>query len=220
MILRAIARVCSAYPPSHPVQDALVGLFQALKAMLKHKVPDLSYEYESNEPYFGRKLTLWPFGTPSVEYLAQNFQREAEEFANPFSEVETPGSEFQLRWKNLQGFISRLTSLDLIDCGMASALEYILPAHHAYSDIDKRPQGGPKRIEADLIAAAQWIEPDQPPQWVYNQCRTTAGTRKIWGMHNWNLFKEELSFFGTDERFSQETRRLAESLRQKMETQG
>ncbi|KAF5131128.1 hypothetical protein E5D57_007477 [Metarhizium anisopliae] len=223
MIVGAIARVCSAYPPGHPVQDALVGLFQALKAMPKHEVPDLSYDEESNEPSFERKLALWPFGTPSVEYLAQKFQREAEELAYPFSEVETQGSEFQLRWKNLQGFISRLTSLDLIDCSIASALGYILPTHYAYPDLNKRPQGGPNRIEADLIAAAQWLEPDQPRQWVYNQCRSTAvgdGMRQIWNMDKWNLFKEQLSFFSSDERFSQDARRLAKSLREKMETQG
>lgn len=78
MIVGCIAKVCTAYPPGHAVQNSFIEFFQALKAMPRHEVPNLSYKDGPDEPTFDIKLTLWPFGTPSVDHLAQKFQREAE----------------------------------------------------------------------------------------------------------------------------------------------
>ncbi|KAM4056755.1 hypothetical protein HRG_003621 [Hirsutella rhossiliensis] len=214
MIVGSIATVCSAYPPAHAAQNALVGFIEALKAIPKHQVPGLSYD-NSHEPVLDETYSLWPFGTRSTQYLAQRFQREAEEFAYPFSEVETPGSEFQLRWRNLQAFIARLTTLDLIDCSAVSALSYILPSALTYPDLKERKKGGPQRIAADLVAASQWLAPDQARSWVYKQCKANAG-EALWTMQNWGQWKEQLSFIAGDERFGDETRALARSLGDKM----
>lgn len=137
--------------------------------------------------------------------------------AYPFSEVETPDSEFQLRWRNLQAFIARLTTLDLIDCSAVSALSYIVPSANTYPDLKERKDGGPRRIAGDLVAASQWLVPDQARRWVYEQCKANAG--EVWTMQNWGQWKEQLSFIAGDERFGEETRALAGSLREKMNAQ-
>lgn len=77
MIVGTIATVCSAYPPAHAAQNALVEFIQALKGLPKHQVPGLSYD-DSLDPVLGGTYSLWPFGSPSTGYLAQLFQREAE----------------------------------------------------------------------------------------------------------------------------------------------
>lgn len=78
MIIGAIARLCSAYPPNHYGQNSLIQLVQVLKELPKHEVHDISHDDESNEPGFEKKTLLWQFGTPSADFLAQKFQREAE----------------------------------------------------------------------------------------------------------------------------------------------
>ncbi|CAI7660058.1 unnamed protein product [Penicillium bialowiezense] len=222
MMVGTVAKIISAYPPGHTSQNLLIEFFQALKALPRQKVPNLSFKDHIHELTFDVKLTLWSFGTESVEYLAQKFQREAEELAYPFSEVETPGSESQLRWRNLQSFISRLTALELIDCSVASALPYILPFHHAYPDLEQRRAGGPQRIAGDLFAAACWLEPDVARKWVFNQCKIIGegdGSCQIWSMDTWNQLKSQMSFISSDWRFEQPTRDLAQSLREKMEAE-
>jgi hypothetical protein len=87
MMVGTVAKICSAYPPGHTAQNALIEFFQALKALPRHDVPNLSYEDDSDEPTFDIKLTLWSFGTPSVEYLAQRFQREAEGASCGFDDI-------------------------------------------------------------------------------------------------------------------------------------
>ena len=77
MIVGCIARLCSAYPPAHAAQNALIDFIQALHDLPHHEVPDLSYD-DSDKPVFDKTCSLWPFGTRSTEYLAQRFQREAE----------------------------------------------------------------------------------------------------------------------------------------------
>lgn len=146
------------------------------------------------------------------------------ELAYPYSDVEIAGSEYQLRWRNLQSFISRLTTLGLIDCSFISALFYILPSAHTYPDLKERKIGGPRRIASDLVAASHWLISDQACQWVYMQCRRVEAMEgnaldRVWSMENWRQWKSQVSFFATDGRFSEETCLLARSLGEKMDAQ-
>lgn len=77
MILESIARVSSAYPPGHDVQNALVALIQALSDIPKHQVLDLRYDDE-HQPILNMTRELWPFKTGSTEVLAYSFRREAD----------------------------------------------------------------------------------------------------------------------------------------------
>lgn len=72
MMVGTVAKICSAYPPSHTAQNSLIEFFQALKALPRHNVPNLSYKFDTDEPTFDVKLTLWSFDHPS------RFPREAE----------------------------------------------------------------------------------------------------------------------------------------------
>lgn len=77
MIIGCVARLCSAFPPNHPTQDALVEFFQQLNALPKHEVPTIAYNVIDIE--FSRKISLWPLGTSDTKFLVTNsFRREAE----------------------------------------------------------------------------------------------------------------------------------------------
>lgn len=118
--------------------------------------------------------------------------------------------------------MSHLTVLDLIECSFASAVPYILPSHYTYPDLEQRKIGGPKRIAGDLIAAAQWLDPDAARQWVFAQCKSVGegdGSRQIWSMDTWNQLKSQMSFISSAGRFEQPTRDLAQSLREKMDAE-
>ncbi|VUC26063.1 unnamed protein product [Clonostachys rosea] len=223
-LFEAIAVICSAFPPSSPAQDRLIELVQSLKDQPHHDVPSVSPKENDSGTYdFTETTTLWQFGTDNVRYLMMNFNSEAEELAYPFSDVETPGSEVQLRWRNLQAFVARLTTSSLIDCGDLCALSNILPSSSAYPDLGERKVGGPKRIEGDLLAGSHWISSEQACRWVYEQCKATEAKKgrfyDLWNMKTWNELKGQLSYIMGDERFSTESRQLAKSLREKMDSQ-
>ncbi|KLU91502.1 hypothetical protein MAPG_10020, partial [Magnaporthiopsis poae ATCC 64411] len=158
MMTTTIAKICSAFPPAHPAQDALVDFLRELRDMPKHEVPDGDYEDPGAVVVRPRTFTLWPFGETSVEYLAEKFRREAEDLAYPFSHVETLGSETQLRWSNLQSFIARLSVSGIIDCSHVTALRNLLPSSPTYPDLEARKVGGARRLAGDLFAAAHWLD--------------------------------------------------------------
>lgn len=144
------------------------------------------------------------------------------DIAYPFSDVEVFGSEKQLRWRNLQSFISRLTALELLDCSSACALPYLLPNHVSYPNLEVHKMGGPRRITGDLIAAAHWLETDKIRKFVFRQCKNNVssdGCRTYWNMNTWNQLKSQMSFISSSDRFEQQIRVLAQSLREKMESE-
>ncbi|KAJ5352017.1 hypothetical protein N7452_000991 [Penicillium brevicompactum] len=234
-LVGVVAKICSAYPPGHAAQESLIELFQALKALPPHDVPTTTYkhttadesdsdeEYEAPELTFDGKMILWPIGREPLEQHAWDFSRESEEIAYPFSDVEVFGSEKQLRWRNMQSFISRLTALELMDCSCACALPYLLPNHVSYPNLEVHKMGGPRRITGDLIAAAYWLETDKIRKFVFRQCKNNVssgvGCRTYWNMNTWNQLKSQMSFISSSERFEHQIRDLAQSLREKMESE-
>lgn len=104
----------------------------------------------------------------------------------------------------------------MIDCSEVSALSYILPGFYTYPDLEERKLGGPQRIEGDLVAASQWLMPDDVRKWVYEHCKVADET---WTMQKWAQWKEQLSFINGDERFGDEARALAGLLKEKMDGQ-
>lgn len=134
------------------------------------------------------------------------------EFSYPYSNIETSGSETQLRWRNFQSAIARLTSSGLIDCGFLSALNDILPSSQNYPNLEKRRVGGPNRIGGDVIAGAQWLLWPEQGQYVYQECRkkdNIDGPRQIWSVQSWKQWKEQFEFVAGDERFGQQARRVS-----------
>ncbi|QUC21017.1 uncharacterized protein UV8b_05258 [Ustilaginoidea virens] len=218
MLAETVARLCSAYPPGHPAQDALVHLLQQLKDLPRHDVPDLRYD-DANQLQLDQPRQIWLLGTPETRFLAQRFLRAAQDLAYPFSDVEDLGSETQLRWRNLQSFVARITTQDLIDCSDSTALLHILPRSHTYPDLEQRKMGGPRRLAADVEAAAQWLLPDPSRRWVRQQCREGNSSGGVWTEPNWRRWKEQFSLFAGDQRLPEATRSLAASLRHKMDAE-
>lgn len=141
------------------------------------------------------------------------------EFSYPYSNIETPGSEAQLRWRNFQSAIARLTSSGLIDCGFLCALADILPSSGDYPDLEKRKVGGQNRVSGDAIAGAQWILWPGQGQYVYQECRKKDNIddpRQMWSMQRWNQWNEQSGFVSGDERFMEQARLVARLARHQM----
>ncbi|KAK1848591.1 hypothetical protein CCHR01_08789 [Colletotrichum chrysophilum] len=214
LVFPTIAKLCSAFPPFHPGQDAIVQFLEALRAMPDHQVPDGIPNGDGDDSHF---ITLWPFGDDWMA-LTEIFRREAEEYSYPYSDIETPGSETQVRWRNFQSAIARITTLGLINCGFLSALGDIMPSSSTYPDLEKRKIGGPNRVSGDAIAAAQWIMWPDEGRFVYQQCKklNETGPRAMWSQERWEVWKEQFAFIAGDERFTPKARVAAKLSREQM----
>jgi len=216
MVFPSIAKLLSAFPPFHPKQDSIIQFLEALRAMPEHQVPDGIPAGASNDG--DHMITLWPFGGNWMA-LAEVFRREADEYSYPYSDIEAPGSETQIRWRNWQSAIARITTLGFIDCGFLCALGDILPSSRNYPDLEKRKIGGPNRIGGDVIAGAQWIMWPDEGRFVYQQCKKVDkldGPRAMWSMERWRQWKDQFAFVAGDDRFDSKARLVAKLAGQQM----
>jgi hypothetical protein len=141
------------------------------------------------------------------------------EYSYPYSDIETPGSETQIRWRNWQSGIARITALGYIDCSSLCALYDILPSSYDYPDFKTRKIGGPNRVSGDVIAGAQWIMWPDEGRFVYQQCKLTAKTDsrwEMWSIDRWKQWKDQLAFVAGDERFTSKARLVARLAGQQM----
>ncbi|KAI8303328.1 hypothetical protein K4K61_007185 [Colletotrichum sp. SAR11_59] len=214
LVFPTIAKLCSAFPPFHPGQNAIIQFLEALRALPEHQVPDGIPDGEGDDSHL---IILWPFGEDWMA-LTEIFRREAEEYSYPYSDIETPGSETQVRWRNFQSAIARITALGLINCGFLSALGDIMPSSSTYPDLEKRKLGGPNRVSGDAIAAAQWIMWPDEGRFVYQQCKKLdeTGPRAMWSQERWEVWKEQFGFIAGDERFTPKARVAAKLSREQM----
>jgi hypothetical protein len=115
--------------------------------------------------------------------------------------------------------MARLTALKLCNCARLSSLLYILPSNNEYPDLEKRPIDGPNKLGNNLIAAAQWILPQEEGQFVYQECKKFESDpewRKIWCMAHWREWKRQFAFVSGDERFAARYREVAEQAYRQM----
>jgi hypothetical protein len=141
---------------------------------------------------------------------------------HPFSDVETPGHELQIRWRNFQAGLATLTIEGFIDCGFLTSLAFILPDHMDYP-LDKRPIAGPKRMSADVIAGAAWVATPKACRWVYTQCRQKErleNPREVFSMESWRTWKKQFAMIAGDARFLDEARKIAGVALQQMNETG
>ncbi|TEA09872.1 hypothetical protein C8034_v011598 [Colletotrichum sidae] len=210
----AIARLCSAFPPHHPGQDTIIQFLEVLGDLPKHQAPDQMPESESDETHL---VTLWQFGDNDVS-PTEIFRREAEEFSYPYSDIETPGSEVAVRWRNFQSAVARITALGISNLAFLSALGDILPSHPLYPDLEERKIGGPNRVSGDTVAAAQWMMWPDEGRFAYQQCKNLreTGPRSMWHPERWQQWKVQFAFVEGDERFTPKARLAAKLARQQM----
>jgi Protein of unknown function (DUF3632) len=239
LAFQSITKLCSAFPPYHPGQDRILQFIKALRALPEHQVPAGVPAENSDDS--DQMLTLWPFGGNWMA-LAEVFRMEANgmfsypllvdwgeswltkiygrvEYSYPYSDIETPGSETRLRWRNWQSAIARITASGFIDCSFLCALGDILPSSRHYPDLEKRRIGGPKRIGGDVIAGAQWILRRDEGRFVYRQCKPVErvdGPRAMWSMERWRQWKDQLAFVAGDQRFESKARLVAQLASQQM----
>ncbi|KAI9930629.1 hypothetical protein MW887_011384 [Aspergillus wentii] len=96
-----LAHLCSAYPPYHPGQNAIIEFLHALKAMPRHESYCGPYE----------TTTLWPL-EGNWEALPEIFRHENDDNYSLFDdEMKIPWSKKQIGFRNFQSAAARIASL-------------------------------------------------------------------------------------------------------------
>jgi len=128
------------------------------------------------------------------------------------ADLDTYEAVVNLRDRNFQSAIARITVLGLVDCGFLCALGDIIPGGQRYLDLDRNPVAGPRRMSTNVKAATPWLLWPDHGRYVYNQCKkvaTVRGPRTMWSMERWRLWKEQLLRVSGDEIFDDGARIMA-----------
>lgn len=133
----------------------------------------------------------------------------------PGSSTGQPDGDFEIRWRNYQSAIARITMTGFSDCGFLSALRDILPAGEQYPSLKFRAVSKPERIGGRVQAAAQWVIRSGEARYVFSQCKEerTDGKnlRAIWSMKHWDIWKAQFQLIAGDPRVSSWARDIAKA---------
>ncbi|KAF2667164.1 hypothetical protein BT63DRAFT_458128 [Microthyrium microscopicum] len=208
---RTLTHLMSAFPPFHEGQNRIIDFMTALRDLRGHTLLDGVTSASGDEDAYGNVveqdnlIQLWEFGG-NWQGLCELFVRQKQEYSYPFSDIERPGSETAVRWRNWQSALARITTLGLLDCGFLSALDDILPPSRDYPDMQQRKIGGPNRLAGS---------------YVYKMCKKTETVnepREMWSMERWNTWKEQYIMIAKDDKFYHEARVVAKLAVQQMES--
>ncbi|KAI1086499.1 hypothetical protein F5B19DRAFT_139129 [Rostrohypoxylon terebratum] len=200
--------LCSVFPPHHDGQTRIIQFLEALLAIPSHDVPDCFVE--GGSPKDVKKITLWSDRGYSTEYIRIG----ADAIRYPGSGIETPGSEPEIRWRNYQSAIARITLTGFSECGFTSALRDILPSGKKDPSFSVRVTSKPDTIGGHVLAAAQWLIWPDEARYVYQQCKKKEkvdkkNPRDTWCMENWGIWKAQFQFFALDEKIDPRARQAA-----------
>ncbi|PYI36067.1 hypothetical protein BP00DRAFT_432493 [Aspergillus indologenus CBS 114.80] len=218
MLIHWVFKLCSAFPPGHIGQERIIGFLEALRALPKHRFITLSSSRDDDEEEnMYTTLEVWPMGGNwlSLE-MAARFEGDAER-------LRLPPTETDLRLRNFQSAIARITALDLIDSGWISSLETILPTHSWYpkglNDDDSEDQQGLNNKDQGfrwlagwVIASVQWLLRPEVGRYVYRQCTKRERITKrsdMWSAQRWQQWKEQFAYVAKEERVGIHAQELA-----------
>ncbi|PWY83394.1 hypothetical protein BO70DRAFT_361513 [Aspergillus heteromorphus CBS 117.55] len=220
MLIQWAARLCSAFPPSHAGQERIISFLEALRDLPRHKVLNVVFPREEGDGMY-TAMELWPLRGRWLS-LQQEFRYiEDEVIYRTYRAKQPPPSEPDLRWRNFQSAIARITALDLINCDFMCSLGLIIPSHSWYPDLEDGNAEGFNWVAGQVIAAVQWLLRPEVGRYVYQQCRnadTVASDdrRVIWSLEKWGQWKEQLARVGEEQRFGVHARELAKLACQRM----
>ncbi|PWY96668.1 hypothetical protein BO94DRAFT_619760 [Aspergillus sclerotioniger CBS 115572] len=201
MFFKAITKLCSAFPPYHAGQNALVEMFQILHGMERHEVLYGRPPIDPAKKY--STVTMW-----ALEENDGNWEESADYFDFEIVYVLAP-----YRLRNYNSAMARLTTLGLVNCGWMAALRHLLPGDYEYPDLMKRPIDGPNKLGNYMLAAAEWVVRVDECRFVYRECskreRIPEVYRAMWSMERWREWKKQFGFVHGDERFKEEYRDVA-----------
>ncbi|KAI1444156.1 hypothetical protein F5Y02DRAFT_181498 [Annulohypoxylon stygium] len=208
---QSFPNLCSVFPPHHDGQTRIIQFLEALLAIPSHEVPDCFVEGDS--PKDVNKITLWSERGYSTEYIRIG----ADAIRYPGSGIETSGSESEIRWRNYQSAIARITLTGFSECGFTSALRDILPSGKKYPSLSVRVASKPDTIGGHILAAAQWLIWPDEARYVYQQCKKKEkvdkkNPRDTWSMENWRIWKAQFQLFASDEKIDLRARETAKKV--------
>ena len=133
-----------------------------------------------------------------------------------------PPTERDIRYRNSQSALARLTALGLVDFQLYSVLTMIIPSFHSwYPDLDNGQEEGFNWLTGYVIAGAQWIIQPDAGRYVYRECKKVAKAVSVspklsWSMESWQQWKQQFAFVAGEERVGVRARELAQLAYQQM----
>ncbi|KAI0128086.1 hypothetical protein F4776DRAFT_629171 [Hypoxylon sp. NC0597] len=214
LFFQSFPNLCSVFPPYHAGQTRIIQFLEALMAMPEHQAPDYFVDGNLSNVHM---ISLWS----DSGYRTEAFRVGADAIRYPGSEVETPGSESEARWRNYQSAMARITMTGFSDCGFTSALRDILPDGKKYPSLRVRMTSKPEKIGGHILGAAQWVIWPDEVRYVYQQCRKKEkvdkkNPRDTWSMENWRIWKAQFQLVAGDERVDSRAREIASTAVDKM----
>ncbi|KAI6087577.1 hypothetical protein F4821DRAFT_236135 [Hypoxylon rubiginosum] len=202
---QAFPSLCSVFSPYHAGQTRVIQFLEALMAMPEHQAPD-SFSEDGEV----RLMSLWSNTGYATEYLRIG----ADAISHSGSGLETPGSEQEVRWRNYQSTIARITLTGFSNCGFISGLRDILPHGKKYPSLNISSSSGPQRIGGFIQGAAQWVMWPDEGRYVYQQCKKKEkvdkkNPREIWSTENWEIWKTQFQLFADEGRIDSTAREVA-----------
>lgn len=138
----------------------------------------------------------------------------------PCSDIEVPGSETRIRWRNWQSAIARITTLGFIDCGFLCALGDVLSSSTFYPNQTTTMIRDSKRISGDMIAGMQWLQSQQEGRFVFMHCmrvKESDDPKVMWTIQRWLEWKFQFTWMIIDEdSFNLEERQIAQQVLDRM----
>ncbi|OTA55961.1 hypothetical protein K449DRAFT_375931 [Hypoxylon sp. EC38] len=214
LFFQSFPNLCSVFPPYHAGQTRMIQFLEALMAMPEHQAPDSFADGVLSDV---RMIPLWS----DSGYRTEAFRIGADAIRYPGSEVESPGSDSEARWRNYQSAMARITMTGFSDCGFISALRDILPDGKKYPSLRIRMTSKPEKIGGHILGAAQWVIWHDEARYVYQQCRKKErvdkkNPRDTWSMENWRIWKAQFQLVAEDERVDSRAREIARRAMDKM----
>ncbi|PYI15955.1 hypothetical protein BO86DRAFT_406282 [Aspergillus japonicus CBS 114.51] len=227
MFMHWVFRLGSAFPPGHVGQDRLIAFLKALRDLPRHKIVTVASPSDNKvvEENMYTTLEVWPMGGHWLLLQMVAHYEEQAYLYRLYAAKRLPPTEIDLRLRNFQSAIARMTALDLIDCGWLSSLEGILPSHPWYPDLnDPEGQGlgedqGFRWLAGWIIAGAQWLLRAEVGRYVYQQClkrEKIVERSEMWSMERWRQWKDQFAFAANEARVGVHAQELARLALQKM----
>ncbi|RAK81900.1 uncharacterized protein BO72DRAFT_444375 [Aspergillus fijiensis CBS 313.89] len=231
MFMHWVFRLGSAFPPGHVGQDRLIAFLEALRDLPRHEIVTIaspsvaSPSDDQVEQNMYTTLEVWPIGGHwLLLQMVAHYEAQAYLY-RLYAATRLPPTEIDLRLRNFQSAIARMTALDLIDCGWLSSLEGILPLHPWYPDLnDPEGQGfgqdqGFRWLAGWIIAGVQWLLRAEVGQYVYQQCQKRekiVERPEMWSMQRWQQWKDQFAFAANEVWVGVHAQELARLALQKM----
>lgn len=134
----------------------------------------------------------------------------------PGSSTGQPDGHSEIRWRNYQSAVARITMTGSSDCGFLRALRDILPHGEQYPSLKVRAVSTPEQIGGHVQVAAQWVIGPGEARHVFSQCKKEQRSdgknpRDMWSREHWGIWTAQFQLIAGDPRVASWARDVAKA---------